>query len=272
MVAGHRVEYRATPRLTLGFAEEVRFRTIQQAPLYAFAFYPYSIVEKLVGADSGFEDRSFKNNVMWTVDFDWIPAADTRLYGEFLLDDWSFSRDKKPAQVGYQAGVSRTRALGMEALSIRAEFTKVHGYTYTQARRSGTVEGEDSSEELDFVHNGLSLGHPLGPDSEGYYLGLRYDASVRSRWDFSWELRRQGELELGEGWVYGDPVPETFPLSGVVETSNRVMAQYTFYPEKWSGSWVSLGGGLRKVGNADNREGNDRDWDGIMKASVALEW
>ena len=272
MVAGHRVEFRATPRLTLGLAEEVRFRTIQQAPLYVFAFYPYSIVEKLVGADSEFEDRSFKNNVMWTVDFDWIAAADTRLYGEFLLDDWSFSRDRKPAQVGYQAGFSRTRALGVEALSIRAEFTKIHGYTYTQARRSARVEGEDPPDELDFEHNGLSLGHPLGPDSEGYFLGLRYDASVRSRWDFSWELRREGELELGQGWVYGDPVPETFPLSGVVETSTRIMAQYTFYPEKWSGSWASLGGGLRKVGNADNREGDDKDWAGIMKASIALQW
>jgi len=272
MVAGHRVEFRPTPRLTLGFAEQARFTTIQQAPLYAFAFYPYSIVEKLVGADSEFEDKSYKNNVMWTVDFDWIPAANTRIYGEFLLDDWSFSRDKKPGQIGYQAGISRTRALGVEALSIRAEFTKIHGYTYTQARRSVDVEGEDSLEELDFEHNGLSLGHPLGPDSEGYHLGLRYDASVRSKWDFSWETRRLGELELGEGWVYGDPVPETFPLSGVVETSTRIMAQYTFYPEKWSGSWASLGGGLRKVGNADNREGNDKDWDGIMKASVALQW
>jgi len=52
MVAGHRVEVLATPCLSLGVAEQVRFRTVQQIPIYLLAFYPYSIVEKVIGGDS----------------------------------------------------------------------------------------------------------------------------------------------------------------------------------------------------------------------------
>jgi hypothetical protein len=273
MVAGHRVEFRAINSLTLGLAEQVRFRTIQQAPLYLFAVYPYSLNEKIVEADSDGQESTWRNNVMWTADFDWVAATDTRLYGEFLLDDWSFSTDRKPTQIAYQLGLARSRLAGVEPLSIDAEFTKIQGYTYSQARRIDAAgDSADSGEELDFVFHGRSLGHPLGPDSEGYFLGVRYDASVQSRWDLTWEMRRHGEIRLGDGWTYGDPVPRTFSLTGVVETSTRVMASYTFYPERWSGSWASLGGGLRKVNNVDNRKGVTKDWDGMMQVSVAFKW
>lgn len=271
MLAGHRLEVRLLPTLTVGLAEEARFKTLQQAPLYFFAFYPYSLVEKLVTQDSEpGSDR--RNNVMWSVDFDWIPARGTRLYGEFLLDDFSFSSDLKPTQIGYQVGVARSGVGRFDALGLEAEFTKIHRYTYSQARRRVVSGGEDDLSDLDFIRNGFSLGHPIGPDSEAYYLAAKYNASAASIWQLALEVRRSGELELGDGWTVGDPIPDTFPLSGVVETSTRLMLSYSYCPDWWHDSWLTVGGGLYKVGNVHHLDGRDKDWDGIMEASLMTSW
>lgn len=271
MLAGHRLEFRPHGELTIGVAEQVRFRSLQQAPIYLLAFYPFSLVEKIVGQDVS-PGIHWRNNVMMTFDADWMMAEATRLYGEFLLDDYSFSRDKKPTQIGYQLGLVRSGLGSIKTLSLTAEFTKIHRYTYSQARRRGAEGTPDSLGELDFIHDGFCLGHPIGPDAEGYYLAARYDASASSRWDLSLEVRRGGELDLGDGWVIGGRIPNTSSLSGIVETSTRMMLGYTFYPEWWSGSWVAIGGGLHKVTNIDNRDGEDKDWEGIMKASLMVSW
>ena len=272
MLAGHRLEFRAAPNVTVGVAEQVRFRSLQQAPLYLLSFYPYSLVEKVVHVDSRVDtsrvDEDRRNNVMWTVDVDWLPARRTRLYGELLIDDLSFSRDEKPTQIGYQLGLMRTGLAGMDFLTLEAEFTKIHGYTYSQARRSA---GADTL-ELDFVRRGYSLGHPIGPDSEAYFFAARYDASASCKWELTVEVRRSGELDLGDGWIYGDPVPGTFSLSGVVETKTRVMLEHTFRPGWWHGSWLTVGGGLYRAANTQNREGEGKGWDGIMQASLMASW
>jgi hypothetical protein len=271
MLAGHRLEARLTQSLTVGVAEQARFKSIQQAPLYLFAFYPYSLAEKIVGVDSQV-DEDIRNNVMWTIDADWALARGTRLYGEFLLDDLSFSSDKKPTQIGYQLGVTRSGLGGLGALVLQAEFTKIYRYTYSQARRRAGEDGSDSLYGLDFEHNGYSLGHPIGPDAEAYFVAARYDASPASKWDLSLEVRRSGEGGLGEAWTTGDPIPDTSELSGVVETETRVMLGYTYYPEFLHGSRLGVGGGLYRATNEHNVEGHDRGWEGIMQASALVSW
>jgi hypothetical protein len=271
MLAGHRLEARLTRNLTVGVAEQARFKSLQQAPLYLFAFYPYSLTEKIVGVDSRLDD-DIRNNVMWTIDADWAPARGTRVYGEFLLDDLSFSSDKKPTQVGYQLGVARSGVGGLDALVLEAEYTRIYRYTYSQARRSSGDGGSDSLYGLDFEHNGYSLGHPIGPDAEAYFVAARYDASPASKWDLSIEIRRSGEGGLGEGWRTGEPIPDTSELSGVVETDTRVMLGYTYYPEFLHGSWLGAGGGLHRVTNEHNLKGRDRGWDGIMQAFLLVSW
>jgi len=271
MLAGHRLEVQASENLVLGIAEQVRFRTFQQVPIYFLAFYPYTFVEKVVNGDTA-APTDWRNNVMLSVDGDWMPAPGTRVYGEFLLDDWSFSSDRKPAQLAYQLGMSRCGFGPLRGLLLTAEITKVHRYTYSQARRAHEEGETESPGVLDFEHNGYCLGHPLGPDSEGYLLAAAYDASPATRWEVSLEIRRHGELELGQGWSTGDPVPATFPLSGVVETRTRFMLGCRWYPAQLAGSEISVGGGLRKVSNAGHVEGEDRNWAGILAASVSASW
>jgi hypothetical protein len=50
------------------------------------------------------------------------------------------------------------------------------------------------------------------------------------------------------------------------------MLSYTFTPDWWSGSWATVGGGFRKSTNFRNVEGEDKDWDGIMQASLMVSW
>ncbi len=271
MLAGHRLQIAATSGLTLGVAEHARFRTFRQAPLYLLAFYPYSLVEKIVQQDES-EGRHWRNNVMWSIDADWLATAGSRLYGSFLLDDWSFSRDQKPTQIGYQLGFMKAGVSGLGSLTLQAELTKIHRYTYTQARRSAGADSLDPSSEIDFDVGGSSLGHPIGPDSEGYFFAARYDASPSSRWELTAEVRRAGELGLGDAWRVGDPVPGTFDLSGVVETRTRIMLGYSYRPGWWVGSSVTVGGGLYKVNNAGHREDEEGSWDGIMKAYLDASW
>lgn len=271
MLAGHRLEVKLRRDLTVGVAEEARFKSLQQAPLYLLAFYPYSLAEKIVGVDSRTDD-DMRNNVMWTIDADWSVSRGTRLYGEFLLDDLSFSSDRKPTQVGYQIGATRSGFGGLKELALEAEFTKIFRYTYSQARRAYGEAGADSLFGLDFEHNGYSLGHPIGPDAESYFVAARYDPSPASRWDLTLEVRRSGEHRLGDAWRAGDPVPDTSDLSGVIETNTRIMLGYTYYPEWLHGSWLGAGGGLHKVTNARNIKGWDRGWDGIMQAFVLVSW
>jgi hypothetical protein len=271
MLAGHRLEFGLTERLNVGMAEHVRFRTLGQAPIYLFSMVPYSLLEKIVKEDSESDDV-WRNNVMWSLDLDWTVAPLTRLYGEILLDDLSFSRDKKPTQIGYQVGFVRSGLGSLGDLTLAGEFTKIHRYTYTQARRTSDADTLGLGSRLDFVRDGAALGHPIGPDSESYYFAARYDASASSKWELSVEIRRNGEQDPGDAWTVGDPIPSTSSLSGVVETHTRAMLSHSFYPEWWAGSSATVGGGFQKATNHRNVEDDDIDWDGIMQAYLMVSW
>jgi hypothetical protein len=271
MLAGHRIELSLHPKFNLGIAEQVRFRTLAQAPLYLFSVVPYSLLEKVVKEDSS-SDEVWRNNVMWSLDVDWNPLPLTRVYGEILLDDFSFSSDKKPTQIGYQVGLVRSGVASLDDMTLWFEFTKIHRYTYTQARRTSESDTLGTGSKLDFTRGGDSLGHPIGPDSESYYLAARYDASASSMFELSLEVRRNGELDIGDAWTVGDPIPNTASLSGTVETYTRTMLSYSFYPQWWAGSSASVGGGFRKITNHHNTGGDDLDWEGVMRAYLTVSW
>ncbi|HET7903993.1 MAG TPA: capsule assembly Wzi family protein, partial [Candidatus Eisenbacteria bacterium] len=142
-LAGHRIEWSpgggrggaGGGSFTAGFTELARFDGTSQAPLYMMPLVPYSFWEKRpktspAGAVPG--DTSgvalAKNNVLWAADFAWTPRPGWRAWGEFLLDDISFSRDYKPDMIGYQAGLEHRRAVrgGRDALGVAVEFSRVN--------------------------------------------------------------------------------------------------------------------------------------------------
>ena len=141
-LAGHRMEWSPTPRLTVGVTEMARFDGTSQAPLYLIPFVPYSFWEKrpkstTVGAIPGDSTgvAFSKNNVLQSVDASWTPRRGWRLWGEFMLDDISFSNTEEltsPVVTDIASGTNFTfspTAVVDYALDARAQ---VYGQYYLE--------------------------------------------------------------------------------------------------------------------------------------------
>lgn len=118
-LAGHRVEWSFLPNWHLGVNELARFDGTSQALLYMIPVVPYSFWEKrpksepagsVPGDTTGL--ALSKNNVLLSVDLAWYARPGYRIWGEFLVDDISFSSDYKPDMIGWQAGVEERWVLG----------------------------------------------------------------------------------------------------------------------------------------------------------------
>jgi hypothetical protein len=245
-LAGHRLEWHASPRLWAGLTEIARFNGTSQAPLYLIPFVPYSFWEKRPktgGVDPADTSGELlrKNNVAWAVDASWVPMPEWRLYGEFLLDDYSFSSDYKPDMIGYQAGLewrrevlaSRDdRRLAGEgsvasavsnrdvALGALLEYNRVHNYTYSVYHHH------------DFAFDGFPLGYVLGPDVQ-LLVG-----QVSLEWGANWEVRvrgeyrRKGEGRLGDPWLKEDGEVDASAFQGVVEKEVRLGGSILYSPSR----------------------------------------
>jgi hypothetical protein len=235
-LAGHRVEWQACNRLLLGVTELARFDGTSQVPLYLMPFVPYSFWEKrpktgqLSPADSTGVLLS-KNNVLWAVDASWIVRPGWRLYGEFLMDDYSFSSDYKPDMIGYQAGAEWRRALkGRGAVGAAVEYSRVNNFTYS------AWHGHD------FSFNGFPIGYVLGPDVQAF-MG---EATVEwgSDWEFRLrgEWRRKGEGQVGDSWEKADGEVDASAFQGVVERETRFGGTVLYSPARWLRLDASVGG------------------------------
>ena len=253
-LAGHRLEWSPSGRLTAGFTELARFDGTGQAPLYAMPLVPYSFWEKrpktsAAGAIPG--DTSgialAKNNVLWSADLAWTPKPGWRAWGELLVDDISFSRDYKPDLIGYQAGVEHRHSLrgGRDAVGASLEYNRVNNYTYS------AFHGHH------FAHEGFPLGFTLGPDVaslEGeiaYERGAAWEFAVRGEW------RKKGEGAVGD--YYDKPAGGTTDASafvGVVTEETRVSGRVSYQPTRQVRLVATLG--TSRANNFRHLAGTDR--------------
>jgi hypothetical protein len=225
--AGHRLEWQACRALNVGATEMARFDGTSQAALYMIPFVPYSFWEKrpksagsLPGDSTG--ELFSKNNVMWAIDASWVPRPGWRVWGEFLMDDYSFSSDYKPDMLGYQAGGEWRRELaGKSALGLSAEFSRVNNYVYS------------SWHHHDFAYNNLPTGYVLGPDV------LLAAGEATLEWGANWEFRvrgerlKKGEGQLGDAWDPAMGEVDASAFQGVVEQETRFAGSATYSPARW---------------------------------------
>lgn len=245
-LAGHRLEWHASPSVWAGLTEIARFDGTSQAPLYLIPFVPYSFWEKrpksggVDVADSSGE-RLRKNNVAWAADASWVVRPGWRVYGEFLLDDYSFSSDYKPDMIGYQAGLEWRHELasGEEhrfagegsagsagpagrttALGALIEYSRVHNYTYSVYHHH------------DFAFEGFPIGYVLGPDVQAL------TGQISLEWGPSWEFRirgdyrRKGEGALGDPWLKEDGEVDASAFQGVAEKEVRIGGAVVYSPSR----------------------------------------
>jgi hypothetical protein len=212
-LAGHRLEIRPGPSVDLSLAELARFDGTSNAPAYLVPVIPYSLMEKRVIHSSALAsdtlERLIKNNVMWQMDVAWRWRPGARLYGELVVDDISFSSEKRPRAVGWQVGAEMRRVRGGGAWTARAEYARVYQYTYS------VFHGHD------FAHAGLPTGFFLGPDVE--LLAGRLEWRRDAAWTFALEgsATRKGEGALGQFYLPGSGRVNNLVLTGVLDQDAR---------------------------------------------------
>jgi len=229
-LAGHRIEWTPCGRLTAGFTELARFDGTSLASLYMMPLVPYSFWEKRpksspAGAVPG--DTSgvalARNNVLWSADLAWTPRPGWRAWGEFLLDDISFSRDYKPDMIGYQAGVEHRRAArgGRDALGGSLEYNRVNNFTYSTWNKH------------DFGHEGFPLGFVLGPDVASLGAEITYERGAAWEFALRGEWRKKGDSQVGD--FYDKPAGGTVDASafaGVVSEDSRISGRIAYQPTR----------------------------------------
>ncbi len=237
-LAGHRLEWSPSPRLTLGVTELARFNGTSQAPLYLIPLVPYPLWEKrpkavTTGAIPGDTTGVLfaRNNVLISADASWTPRPGLRAWGEFMVDDISFSKDYKPDMVGYQAGLEARRRLAVRGagetarasmLGASLEYTRVNNFTYS------VWHGHD------FALEGFPLGFVLGPDVASLAGEVSYEHSdvweVRARA----EWRKKGEGRIGDFYdKNAGGTVNAAAFEGVVERETRVSGSVIYTPKRW---------------------------------------
>lgn len=221
-LSGHRIDIRVTPTLQIGLSETIvyggpdrDFELGYVNPLNFFYSHQWNVGEN--------------DNPIWCLDACWWPVPRVQVYGQFLVDDYQFEhegeKDEEPPEIGFLLGVHSGEPLGLEGVSVSAEYARVNPWTYNQPLPWNR-----------YTHGGALLGHPLGPDADAFYVRVdkwfRKDISAR----LDYRFMRHGETSVESDWPvpiagpWGEAsFPEGFPL-GVAAKSHRLGLTAGFYP------------------------------------------
>ncbi len=244
--AAHRVEALLSPRLSIGVAEAVRYRSDGIDLLYATGLLPYAIVERIhIREASSDSIRGLERaNVMVSLDAVARVSPALTLYGELLLDDLATENRDMPDRLAYQLGLRSDRPYGSHTAHLLAEYTRVRRFTYA------------TEYDQNFIHRDRPLGFALGPDVEAVWLEVGFDLSRdwRARW--SGEFVNQGEGYLGEAWQTGMGPVENVGLFGVVEERREAWGDLRWMPRDRFD--VSAGVGFRRIANENHVDGFTR--------------
>jgi hypothetical protein len=257
MLAAHRLEFAATPWLTLGIAEAARYSSHGIDLLYGIGLLPYTLVERIHFREASSDSVRgiVRGNVMASADATVRVSPDLTVYGELLVDDFTTEDKTMPDRFGWQVGLRSDRPFGAGSIHVLGEFTTVRNYTYS------VYYGES------FVYKERPLGYTLGPDVANLLVEVGYDLSrdVQIRWtgDF---------IDKGEGRVGVPFIPDQSPidnsgLTGVVEKRREVWGDLRWLPRDNVDAFI--GAGYRSRENADNEEGRDETaWLGRLGAEL----
>lgn len=256
-LAAHRIEAAISPKLTVGLAEAVRYRSGNVDLLYALGILPYAVVERIHIRDASTDSvRSLERaNIMASMDAVWRPTRDVSLYGEVLIDDFTTEDRTMPDRFAWQAGVRSDRPFGPGAIRLLGEYTRVRNFTYS-------VDYGQS-----FIHRNRPIGYVLGPDVENVFVEAILD--VNREWQLRWsgDFTNRGEGRLGDAWSPPLGPVGNAGLTGVVEERREVFGDARWMPR--DNVDLSLGVGVRRLRNADHVPGRERDgWLARLAADV----
>ena len=259
-LAGHRLEFRAGPRLEMGFSEYARFDGSGSVPLYLVPVVPFALLDQCVRGASALPADSLeqlgRNNVMYTADFSWTWRPGVRLYGEFLLDD-ATTDNSRPLAIGWQAGAHLRRMFRGAAWSLRGDYTRVYSYVYSVHHHH------------DFAHAGFPTGFPLGPDCDQFAARLEWRPDPAWAWGIEGSARRDGAQQLGDAWQPGSEVPAHMVITAPLEQDQRVSLTADWSPSP--SVTVSAAAGYATIRGLGHVNLNDTEG-ATARLQAALRW
>jgi hypothetical protein len=269
-LAGHRLEWTFKSDLRIAVTEMARFDGTSQVLMYSIPVVPYSLWEKRrktvpVGAVPG--DTTglalAKNNCLVSVDLAWNVRPGFRLWGEFMVDDISFSSDYKPDMIGWQAGAEERWILGgagggtPRATTLSVEYNRVNNYVYS------AWHGHD------FGLNGFPIGFGDGPDVMQVALEAGYEHNADIEVRLRAEVRKKGEGAVGDPWLPSQGKVDAGVLSGVVERDARIAARVIYSPSRLLRLDATVG--FAKFKNEDHQNVGEED-EVPFRLAAHVEW
>jgi len=212
-LSGHRVDWMVNDRIELGLSELVLYggdvRGIELQ--YINPLLPYYATQW----NSATDRRD--DNVMACAEFAVRPVDGLKVYGQFLVDDFSYSGGD-PNALGYIAGFYLSDPLGLSGTDLRAEYTRVDSWTYTHLEQ-----------DKQFTHYGWLIGHELGPDADQLLLEPSMMVKLDGRVKLVYAFEREGSRTVADRFRGEDYRRMEFP-SGKVERRHKLGIKFLWEP------------------------------------------
>jgi hypothetical protein len=177
-MAMHHLTFQASPRLEIGAFESIIFRRKNQ---FEFQYLNPIIFYRTIESHLGSPD-----NALLGLNFKAIPAKNTLLYGQALLDEFVF--DKLIAREGwynnkyaFQLGGKYINAFQLDNLDLQLEYNHIRPFMYSYA---------DSIR--DYSHHKQALAHPNGANLKEVIGIIKFQPQEKLRLSLEIIKRWQG--------------------------------------------------------------------------------
>ncbi len=172
--SAHRLDVRIPPTLNVGLSETV----VYGGPNRGFeAGYLVPFFSYYAEAWNGSED----DNVLWGIDAVWSARPGALIRGELLIDDFQYDLKTEPHQVGWTVGGDWAPPRGPKRALLSIEYTRIETFVYGHFLARNR-----------YLHDGVVLGDPLGPDSDRLGGSASWDVADRATFSLSLARERRG--------------------------------------------------------------------------------
>ena len=126
-----------------------------------------------------------RDNTLLATDLSVFPGKDLELFGSLLVDDIEWGKigsDYFGNKFAYNLGFNYIEPAGIVDTDLAFEYIKIDPYVYSHQKP-----------ENNYTNDQVSIGHPLGPNSESLWLRGQYRPSHRLRLSMEVERQRHGD-------------------------------------------------------------------------------
>jgi hypothetical protein len=243
-LAAHRLAVAGTWG-SVGLSEAVVYSGTIPDPVYMNPLFPFYLSQ---------HNERENDNVAWSLDVAFRPLRGMDVYGEFLVDDLQYDRDREyPDKYGVTVGQTYYGSVGSVDVELTAEYTNVRNWTYTSRVT-----------EHAFSHDGQPIGFELGPDADRLLFEAIFHPSSEWTVGVGYRRSREGEGALDDPFEEGDNHEPSFP-SGVVDTRDRVTIEAGYQSLRGLSAGVGIAfESYSNCGNVSTADGDEWEvWAGV---------